>query len=764
MKKFFLLTKTLLAAALLCVGQNVWGDETLIDNVDFEDSGTLTSGWTFPNGNITTYQNLYDTENPSSGHYLEMINNRNGANRTGYFTFSDATLTSAEKWRLEFDFGMASESASTGNSQNMRITCKSGDVLTVTNAKNSTSAAVTSTLSPSSSLCTLTVPIVSSNSIVRYSAVPTFHFVIECKSDGVYATITSLDKKTNHLTETKIAEATTLSKINFSTDKYYSNQGFDNIKTWVIVDADVVSDPTVAITGVSGTKRTVTITPGSSLLSKDVTTYYTTNGDEPTTSSSVYSTPLTISSSCTVKAVTISAESVSSNVISLAVSAGTEVQLAAPSVAVTSMVANGSYYTPRYSISSDNSDVLLNPTSTLAATFNGTPVDISGGTFEPSAQGTFVVTATCEGYESNSTEVTMKPLYEKQHESPNFNEIALADIATTLGVGTWNASAGNTRWANWSKTGGVNADLSTNGGAEYYYATVDANFTYDSWLTVSIGDEFRYLAGFGFGSNDKNKTARCSIVGAVSNSIAAYTYCRNDWSPVDYKDGTSSYTIPTSMALKKVVYYAPVPATVSATIGDKDYTTFSSSYPLNLSSMTASTGTVTAYSVLAAGVDASEVTPTEATGNVAAGEGLILSGTAGATITIPVATSGDEISGNLMKGCPSGATITSSTANYANFYVLVNGTSEAVFKNLQDWIKGGNSVTIPEGKAYLDATGTSGANQARGLRISWGGITGVENVEAAEATAKKNGAYLENGKIAIYKDGKKFNANGQLIK
>ena len=201
-----------------------------------------------------------------------------------------------------------------------------------------------------------------------------------------------------------------------------------------------------------------------------------------------------------------------------------------------------------------------------------------------------------------------------------------------------------------------------------------------------------------------------------------------------------------------------------ATIGSMGYTTFSSSYPLNLSGMTASSGTVTAYSVLSdGGVSSSEVTPTEATGNVAAGEGLILSGTAGATITIPVATSGDEISGNLMKGCPSGATITSSTANYANFYVLVNGTSEAVFKNLQDWIKGGNSVTIPEGKAYLDATGTSGANQARGLRISWGGITGVENVEAAEATAKKNGAYLENGKIAIYKDGKKFNAAGAKL-
>ena len=754
MRKFTFSFKSLLVAAGLLLGSaNAWADETLIDNVDFENPETYTSGWTFPNGNITTYQNLYDTENPSSGHYLEMINNRNGANRTGYFTFSDATLTSAEKWRLEFDFGMASESASTGNSQNMRITCKSGDVLTVTNAKNSTSATVTSTLSPSSSLCTLTVPIVSANNIVRYSAVPTFHFVVECKSDGVYATITSLDKKTTHLTETKIADVTTLSKINFSTDKYYSNQAFDNIKTWVIVDADVVSDPTVAITGVSGTKRTVTITPGSSLLGRDVTTYYTTNGEEPTTSSSVYSTPLTISSSCTVKAVTISAESVSSSVTSLAVDAGTEVQLAAPSVAVTSMVANGSYYTPRYSISYDNSKVLLNPTSTLTATFNGTPVDISGGTFEPSAQGTFVVTATCEGYKSNSTEVTMKSLYEKQHESPNFNEIALADIATTLGVGTWNASAGNTRWANWSKTGGVNADLSTNGGGEYYYATVDANFTYDSWLTVSIGDEFRYLAGFGFGSNDKNKTVSCSIVGAVSNSIAAYTYCRNDWSPIDYKDATSSYTIPTSMALKKVVYYAPVPATVSATIGATGYTTFASPYALNLSGMTTSEGKVTAF--VASAQDGSNVTLTEAPEDVKAGEGLVLKGTAGATITIPVIASSDNTPTNLLVGCPTATEITAEmVATSTKYYVIANNSGTAEFQYLE------NAITIPAGKAYLPVAGTS----VKQFNIIFDGetVTGVEAPVAAEA--EEDGVYYNTSGQQVTKDykgivivnGKKF--------
>ena len=755
MRKFTFSFKSLLVAAGLLIGSaNAWGDEILIDNVDFENTETYTSGWTFPNGNINTYQNLYDTEDPSSGHYLEMINTRNGANRTGYFTFSNKTLTSAEKWRLEFDFGLASESASGGNSQNMRITCASGDVLTVTNAKNSTSATVTSTLSPSDALCTLTIPIVSSNEIVRYSAVPAFHFIVECKSDGVYATITSLDKLTTHLSETKIANATTLSKINFQSDKYYSNQGFDNIKTWVIIDADVVSDPSVAITEVSGTKRTVTITPGSSLLDKSVTTYYTTDGEDPTTSSSVYSSPLTISGSCTVKAVTISAESVSSNVISLAVSAGTEVQLAAPSVAVTSMVTNGSYYTPHYSISYDNSDVLLNPTSTLAATFNGTPVDISSGTFEPSVQGTFVVTATCEGYKSNTTEVTMKPLYEIKHESPNFDGIALANIATTLGVGTWNASAGSGRWSNWSKTGGVNADLSANNGADYYYATVDANFTYNSWLNVSIGDAFQYLAGFGFGSNDKNKAVTCSITGAEANSIAVYTYCRNDWASTDYKDGTVSYTIPTSYALKKVIYYAPVPATISTTIGATGYTTFASPYALNLSSMTASEGDVTAY--VASSQDGTKVTLTAAPDDVKAGEGLVLNGTVGATITIPVIASSDNDPTNLLVGCPTATDITAEMiATTTKYYVVANNGGTAQFQYLT------SALTIPAGKAYLPVA-TGGGVKALSIVVD-GTATGIEAAPAVEEAEEEGVLYNTAGQAVtndykgiVIKNGKKY--------
>ncbi|GEM_PF-7047058 len=173
---------------------------------------------------------------------------------------------------------------------------------------------------------------------------------------------------------------------------------------------------------------------------------------------------------------------------------------------------------------------------------------------------------------------------------------------------------------------------------------------------------------------------------------------------------------------------------VSATIGTTGYTTFASPYALNLSGMTASTGTVTAF--YASASDASSVTMTSTTATVAAGEGLLLKGSVGATITIPVVASGDAISGNKLKGC---TTSTALSAN-ANYWVLVNNGGTAEFQNLAE-----NGATIPEGKAYLD-TADPGV-KALGIVFAGDTATGVEAPVAAEA--------VEDG---IY-----YNLNGQQV-
>lgn len=190
-----------------------------------------------------------------------------------------------------------------------------------------------------------------------------------------------------------------------------------------------------------------------------------------------------------------------------------------------------------------------------------------------------------------------------------------------------------------------------------------------------------------------------------------------------------------------------------ATIGSRGYATFSSTNPVNVDA-----DGLEAF--IASGESGNYVTMEKVTGDVAAGTGLVLKGTVGNYALPFAATSG---------------TTYNQSSNPKNYLFALDGTFDNVNvagsgTNYVLSVQSGNVVwapvtsdvaPAPAGHAALWLPG--GVSTARAMRFS-GDITGVENVEAAEATAKKNGAYLENGKIAIYKNGMKYNANGQLIK
>ena len=197
--------------------------------------------------------------------------------------------------------------------------------------------------------------------------------------------------------------------------------------------------------------------------------------------------------------------------------------------------------------------------------------------------------------------------------------------------------------------------------------------------------------------------------------------------------------------------YMPTDATVTATIGATGWTTFASPYALNLNGMTASEGTVKAY--YASASDESNVTMTSTTATVIAGEGLMLKGTAGATITIPVVASGDAISGNMLVGC----TTETPVAKSETCYVLVNNGGTAEFQSLKT-----NGATIPAGKAYLNTV----VNSARlTIRLDEEDPTAINVIEAANAKAGglKDGKYLIGNKIVLVKNGVKYGANGQKL-
>ena len=178
---------------------------------------------------------------------------------------------------------------------------------------------------------------------------------------------------------------------------------------------------------------------------------------------------------------------------------------------------------------------------------------------------------------------------------------------------------------------------------------------------------------------------------------------------------------------------------VGITIGATGYSTFASACALDLSSLPEG---LTAY--YASAVGESSVTLTQATGNVAAGEGLILKGAANATYSIPVVASGEAIDGNMLVGC------TEATEVAANKYVLASNNGTAEFQYLS------TALTIPAGKAYLDYDYTNNAK----LRVIFDGdASGIEEIatEAAEdgvlynvagqvVTADYKGIVIKNGK------------------
>ena len=184
---------------------------------------------------------------------------------------------------------------------------------------------------------------------------------------------------------------------------------------------------------------------------------------------------------------------------------------------------------------------------------------------------------------------------------------------------------------------------------------------------------------------------------------------------------------------------------VSATIGSTGWTTFASAYPLDLSGIEGAT----AY--YASSVDASSVTMTSTDATVAAGTGLMLKGTAGATVTIPVAASGDALSGNKLVG------VTSETALDASgsLYVLVNNGGTAEFQSLAS-----NGATIPAGKAYLNAAAAGAklrvvfaddATAIKSIAVEAADNAAIYNLSGQRVNAAYKGIVIKNGKKYLNK-------------
>ena len=101
MKKLLLLTKMLLAVALLCVGQNAWG-VTWVDDIvlNFDNGETYQSGWASGGDGLTISQVLIS----GSDYGMKL----SGTKARDYsYDMNETHVNTDKTWKIEFDWAMA---------------------------------------------------------------------------------------------------------------------------------------------------------------------------------------------------------------------------------------------------------------------------------------------------------------------------------------------------------------------------------------------------------------------------------------------------------------------------------------------------------------------------------------------------------------------------------------------------------------------------------------------------------------------------------
>jgi len=266
---------------------------------------------------------------------------------------------------------------------------------------------------------------------------------------------------------------------------------------------------------------------------------------------------------------------------------------------------------------------------------------------------------------------------------------------------------------------------------------------YNSDLRPYNGNDYSFKF-----ENGQNETYKISHSDDVWGNSGAFKIAHSSIGATEYKI--------TVYANRGNVYYLKVDiVSMPVKIGPWGYTTFSCNRALDLSTVN------NAYYVASNPTESVKLVQT--TGTVPAGVGLVLYGEQDAEINIPVAetASATAISGNLLVGCPNGASLTKdNTPGYGNVYVLVNTNTQAEFQNVKDWLDKNNTLTIPAGKAYLQATGSGSGAPSFSIELG-DETTGI--METVRETTTNNQYYTLDGRRVAQPTKGLYIVNGKKV-
>ena len=502
---------------------------------------------------------------------------------------------------------------------------------------------------------------------------------------------------------------------------------------------DAVSNPSMEWTGLDGTSKVITITNGLSSHSNIVTTYYTTDGSTPSSSNyagyfTASSKDVTISSNCTVKAISISTTNKQSYVVSMDVEAGSKMPMNTPTATITGMAGSAGTYYPVYTFYSDNSDLMGTPVATsYDYTFTPTTGDPTSGTLTD-AKYTFTTTGTLE-VTAKTTDASYGDSEAKSVTvSESFVRTQNLDVADLYDVTGLTPNNGFYSGLSYDLIADVTIGR-TNDTSGAVYRGTHGSTTYNSY----------YARNASFNVTCSNLADDMVVVIANKDNDAYTAITSTNTSVTVAKDGTMKY----------YSLYAPASSTSSITVTSAGWKTLCSPYSLDFTGLD-----VKAY-IITGGANG-YVTKTQVY-KVPAQTPLLLEGAG--TFDVPmidISAATDVTTGNMLVGVPNAKTIDldSNDDEVADIsiYVLMNGSNGIGFYQTTT-----TYFDLGANTAYLPSN-FDGAAGARFFLLFGDETTGINNLNAdlnlnnkvfdlqgRRVAQPTKGLYIVNGKKVVVK-------------
>lgn len=451
------------------------------------------------------------------------------------------------------------------------------------------------------------------------------------------------------------------------------------------------------------------------------TIYYTTNGDEPTSSSTEYTSAISVTATMTIKAIAVkgsSESSVSSATYTIAEKNNVVFNISNKSIAY------GETYTVTRGTSAGR-DVQTDGYVTLSSS-NDAVASVEGLTITANAVGTATITlSAAEGdtYKSGSTTVTVTITEPAgQTTAPAVPALFNETFDLCNGSGgrddTFSGNVGTSAttdkldesWTTISNNGAyqcIKLGTSNNSGT---VTTSNITLTGNGTLTYSA-------AGWG---DTGNNTVTVSATGATLSGDTQVTMTNGEWSDyiVSIKDAEGEVAITFTMKRGflddvKVVEEGAVAPAITATLNTAGYGTYCSKYPLGFSE-------ATDYSAwYITGTSGETITFEKVTGSVKGGTGLFLKGENGTTgeIELTSVNSTNTLSNNMLVG-------TLAPTYFAQ---------DAIYGLAGDIFKKNRAGTFPANKAYIQASSVGAVRAFTFVFVDpTTGITETRNVSAEE--------------------------------